>query len=919
MPNITLNLGSGSGVVADKFFKNTSNRDETKPASNTEVPLPMFGELNMELPPFFIVASKKKGKGRNGIKWRLANPLTEIRNLASRKGKNSLRLTRSEDAEAPGFLETTTEQAEFAKVRPVLYEFSKRDQNKIVRHFRAIYDGEAENRAIPTNNKPRGFPAVLYKNAEKAGYKETKSKLYRKNDLKPKGTAPLKYPRGRPRKGRKILPEQEGSDDEDFEDGGLRGEPTAREKKRLEEEKKAREKKKNARPLGEDYISLLGVRDFYTRLIQDIVGKQSSKDTISLAVERLKEMKGQGDKDDERYIDKYIKEVKQYEGEVDRAKLLPPEWKKKLEEEEAYYKKKDSVRDMAFDISDRLQDGRLKDARLEKKTKPIAEHKALLKEAKKFMEEHKEAKNWYDLDENFQKSLKEYAKIKGRGFESDGDAEGDKDDDGGCDGESSGGGILGDIGKKISKTAKKVYKKITNPKQTLQEVKKFGKNLIYGRLDAYPPSVQKIIDANKDAIVQSITLHRKPLSSTYTTLMSWATGGETDKRLKEQPKDTLYHISMWVKLSNGKTLKVEKNEVIAINPNPKAHKDEQTQEVPPPPAGLTFGDMLEKARKEAGDTKFFGYSAKDNNCGNFIEYILKANGMNSKETHDYIGQDTKAILEGFPTLRKVMNTLTDIAGRANVVLEGGDLGETEEKLSHDTYIDMPSQGGRMLGATHSSVFPAHSGHPALMSDMFPRIPQAFSQVYLSHPRPIGGEGLYAGGHGLYAGGGGLYAQGSRGRGSYQARHIAPQHTGTPMEGEGIFDDIGDAFKFTFSKQGGRALGQAFKPVGSFLIHKGLPAVVSGLAGLGTTLATGNPIAGFAVGQTAGKALGNYAGKALGDATGMGVGKRPRMVKGSAEAKAYMASIRKKRMKGGELPPRSRGVITDPSLLGQGLY
>lgn len=287
--------------------------------------------------------------------------------------------------------------------------------------------------------------------------------------------------------------------------------------------------------------------------------------------------------------------------------------------------------------------------------------------------------------------------------------------------------------------------------------------------------------------------------------------------------------------------------------------------------------------------------------------------MESEQTKDYIGQDTKTILAGFPTLRKVMNTITDIAGRANVLLEGGDLGKAEEKLSHDSNIDMPSQGGRMLGATHSSVFPAHAGHPALASDMFPRIPQAFSQVYLSHPRPIGGEGLYAGG------GGGLYAQGSSGRGSYPARKIAPVNRGTPMEGDGFFDDIADAFKFTFSKKGGRAIKEGLRPVGTFLTRTALPNLVSGLTGFGTTLLTGNPVAGFAVGQTAGKALGKLAGNALGDATGTGM-KKPRMVKGSAEAKAYMASIRKKKgMKGGELPPRSRSVITDPSLLGQGLY
>lgn len=55
--------------------------------------------------------------------------------------------------------------------------------------------------------------------------------------------------------------------------------------------------------------------------------------------------------------------------------------------------------------------------------------------------------------------------------------------------------------------------------------------------------------------------------------------------------------------------------------------------------------------------------------------------------------------------------------------------------------------------------------------------------------------------------------------------------------------------------------------------------------------------------------------------GLGAGKKPKMVKGSPEAKAYMASIRKKKgkkkMEGGELPPRSRSPITDPSLLGKG--
>ena len=108
-----------------------------------------------------------------------------------------------------------------------------------------------------------------------------------------------------------------------------------------------------------------------------------------------------------------------------------------------------------------------------------------------------------------------------------------------------------------------------------------------------------------------------------------------------------------------------------------------------------------------------------------------------------------------------------------------------------------------------------------------------------------------------------------------------------------------------------------KDITSALIHDALPAVVSGLAGSATTVATGNPYLGFAVGQTAGKYAGKKAGDALGKATGYGLGagmRRPKLVKGSKEAKEYMASIRSKRMKGGNMPPRSRGIITDPSLL-----
>jgi hypothetical protein len=208
-------------------------------------------------------------------------------------------------------------------------------------------------------------------------------------------------------------------------------------------------------------------------------------------------------------------------------------------------------------------------------------------------------------------------------------------------------------------------------KSIKKKVVEIADKVIKGRND-YPPSAATILKKFENQEVKSIELHRKVLSVVYTGLLNVLTSGEFNKRLKEQPKDKLFHISMWVKLANGKTILVEKNEVINMKVNPKKEKEEEVQQAGAVPAGLTFGEMLDKAQKQMG-SKYFTYSARDNNCGNYIEAVLKANGMNTEATHSFIGQDAKSILKGYPKIAKAMNALTDFAGRANVIKEGGQI------------------------------------------------------------------------------------------------------------------------------------------------------------------------------------------------------------------------------------------------------
>ena len=212
------------------------------------------------------------------------------------------------------------------------------------------------------------------------------------------------------------------------------------------------------------------------------------------------------------------------------------------------------------------------------------------------------------------------------------------------------------------------------------KVKDIGTKLIHGRND-YPPSVKTIINKFKDEKIIGVSLRRKELISLYGKILNAVTKNEFQKRLAEEPKDKLFHISIWITLSNGKTILAEKNEVINMVINPKSVKEQQQQNASIP-SNTSFMEFFEKARQQVGDGKFFGYQAINNNCGNWIEYLLKANGIDSQATHDFIGQDAKKLLDGFPTIRKVMNTLTDVAGRANVLVEGGKINKKAQYVSY---------------------------------------------------------------------------------------------------------------------------------------------------------------------------------------------------------------------------------------------
>ena len=230
------------------------------------------------------------------------------------------------------------------------------------------------------------------------------------------------------------------------------------------------------------------------------------------------------------------------------------------------------------------------------------------------------------------------------------------------------------ITKKINKNIEFIIYYDKNNKigsSIFSNIKEFGKKLIHGRSD-YPPSVKKILEQYKNNDIIKIELHRLVLPSLYTNILNVWSKGEINKRLQNEDKDKLFHISAWLYLNNNMVILCEKNEVINLKINPKKAKEEEIKLITLS-HNINFFDFFENTRKNIGDDKFFGYSAKNNNCGNFIEYLLKNNNINDSNGFEFIRQDTNKILDGFPLLRKTLNTVTGIAAHANVLIEGGDL------------------------------------------------------------------------------------------------------------------------------------------------------------------------------------------------------------------------------------------------------
>lgn len=192
--------------------------------------------------------------------------------------------------------------------------------------------------------------------------------------------------------------------------------------------------------------------------------------------------------------------------------------------------------------------------------------------------------------------------------------------------------------------------------------------VIHGRGD-YPPKVRELIDKYGDKIIKSINIDRTPVEKILKTALNVISTGAFLKRLKRTPYDEIFHLRIDITFEDSSRLSVEKNEVINMYTNPVKKKGGEQKEIQFIPQGISLNKLLEGGRKLQG-SKWFNYSAFNNNCQDFILAILKGSGIGNEQDYNFVKQDTSSLFKGDSFLRKFSNTVTKIGAKADEVIQG---------------------------------------------------------------------------------------------------------------------------------------------------------------------------------------------------------------------------------------------------------
>ena len=231
----------------------------------------------------------------------------------------------------------------------------------------------------------------------------------------------------------------------------------------------------------------------------------------------------------------------------------------------------------------------------------------------------------------------------------------------------------------MSDMSRKVGQAIIGKKATRQ-VESYGHAVINGRND-YPPKVRDLINKYGNEIIVSAMIRRAPVQSVISSALNVVSMGQFNKNMEKEPYDNIFHLQFYFTTQSAKKFVVEKNEVINMELYPSTPAKTETIVINPLTQGLTIHQLMDNTKNIMG-ASMFGYSAKDNNCQDFVMGILNGNHIGNEADRSFVKQNTDKLFSGTPNnyLRKLSNTMTDLGAKANIITTGAGIKKASRKI-----------------------------------------------------------------------------------------------------------------------------------------------------------------------------------------------------------------------------------------------
>jgi hypothetical protein len=195
--------------------------------------------------------------------------------------------------------------------------------------------------------------------------------------------------------------------------------------------------------------------------------------------------------------------------------------------------------------------------------------------------------------------------------------------------------------------------------------------------------MKEILNKIGNQTISRMEIRRCPVSFLLTATLTVLSLG---RFLFNNPYDKLFHLSINITTNQGVNCNIEKLEVPTITINPKREAKTETLNVPITHS-MTVREFIENSKNRMGVMRFFNYSAKNNNCQDFVLSLLEANRLSNAENVTFVKQNIKQLFHQLDYLRKFSNTITDLAHRANVLMQG------EGLIQNNSYCHATTQKG----------------------------------------------------------------------------------------------------------------------------------------------------------------------------------------------------------------------------------